>query len=1254
MKKRKRIALLLGQADVNYQRLFIEGFLKQGFEYDYDLCVFAMYQKYQENAEREIGDSSIFSLINYEMFDGVVLLLDTIQTPKVADKIEEQLHQNFDGPVLVIDKESKYFPSIKTDAYSMIKKIISHLIEDHGYEDIAFLTGKKWHNHSKERLQAYMDCMQEHNLPIRKNRIFYGDFWYSSGETMVGNLLRDKEHMPRAIACANDCMAIGVGQALTRNGIRVPEDVAVVGFDSVDEGKMSPAPITSIPLPAMQLGEYAANSLAAIFDGKEMHAFNCEMDLFVGSSCGCSNSSLVPKLNVREEWSTELSASTFFSCYNHLSEDMLCQSSFNGIVDTIFSHIHQIGDVESFYLCLNSQWRDMRVLTAKDTSWMGYTEQILPVIIYDKSIEVQNQINYERTFSKDLLLPAIHEENEDPRAFFFTPLYFEEYCMGYAAISYGKKIRSYDEAYRLWIKTIMHGLECFRRMQQLQQSNELLLSNQIRDIVTGLYNYQGLLQHAEDYLNTCIGVMVVDIKALSRINETYGREEGNRAICTVARVLDKCVEGGVSCRLGNGEFISIVIIKDLDDKYIYNIKEVLLQNLAEIKDFVYELSVYTGCEVGITHNVDEFEKLINLAVAQKNGKKLRERKMLSGAELTREEKQEAACVESILDKNQFYYHFQPIVDAKNGDIFAYEALMRGDVSPAISPLKILKYAEYLERLYDVERYTFFNVLGQMRQQHNMIKGKKIFINSIPGNQLQEKDVELLEEKMKDLSGRVVVELTEQTELTDEKLVEMKEQYAKMGIDTAVDDYGVGYSNITNLLRYMPNYVKIDRMLMSEIQNSPQKQHFVREIIEFAHTNNIKALAEGVETTEELQTVIHLGVDLIQGYYTGRPQKEFVSEISKEIKEEIIHYYNEEVVNKNRRIYVAGKENRISLSRLVSNQYMSIEVLPDNAVYRDLTLVGVPGKFTYLNVDIKDGYQGKITLENASFSGNKKKTCINIGENCEVILVLEGDNYLTDGGIRVPESSKLIIEGQGDLYVNVNNDEYFGIGNDVNSKHGLLVFQQDGVIEINANGKNGVAFGSGYGGKIDIRAGIYSIDVSGEDGVCMGALKGITDINISTCSINLTTNSIKNVGIGSLEGDVNLYIEHVTLKGILGALKCVGIGSLDGNLNLKIRMNNININLRADVATGFGSINGDASIEIVRANVAIKVDGKEALGFGNHQFNAKIRLFETDVNSRIKSIFNTDIGAKEPDMNITDGRFNFILNGVEIVRWLEDE
>ena len=205
-----RIAVLLGQGDEDHQEKFITGAMKQAFSAGYDVCVFSMYIKYQNTPERDKGDSEIFNLINYDMFDAVIIMSDTIQVPGLIDRLEEDISKKFSGPVICVDRDSKYFKSFWTDGYQLVYSIVSHLIEIHGMRDIAFLTGKKWHRHSQRRLEAYIDCMEAHDLQVRDDRIFYGDFWYTSGDGCADALLSQGRKMPDAVACANDCMAIGL------------------------------------------------------------------------------------------------------------------------------------------------------------------------------------------------------------------------------------------------------------------------------------------------------------------------------------------------------------------------------------------------------------------------------------------------------------------------------------------------------------------------------------------------------------------------------------------------------------------------------------------------------------------------------------------------------------------------------------------------------------------------------------------------------------------------------------------------------------------------------------------------------------------------------------------------------------------------------------------------------------------------------------------------------------------------------------
>ena len=205
---------------------------------------------------------------------------------------------------------------------------------------------------------------------------------------------------------------------------------------------------------------------------------------------------------------------------------------------------------------------------------------------------------------------------------------------------------------------------------------------------------------------------------------------------------------------------------------------------------------------------------------------------------------------------------------------------------------------------------------------------------------------------------------------------IKEMYSSMNIRTAIDDYGTGYSNVQNLLRYMPDYVKIDRSLISDILNNRKKRYFVREIIDFCHDNGILALAEGVETAEELQTVIHLGADLVQGFYTARPSAAAAEIIPHEIRREIKLYRQEREDGRKLRIYNAVKSERVLLDRLEKDGYRCILVGKDGGGV--VTAASSSGLDTKIHIDVVNDFKGSIILDNAVLSNEKNRPCINIG------------------------------------------------------------------------------------------------------------------------------------------------------------------------------------------------------------------------------------------------------------------------------------
>ncbi len=893
-KIRKRIAILGSQLSEFYQRDFVEGCMSSLFPEDYDICVFATHNKNADTDLREIGEINIFKACNFSLFDGVIVLADTIMVPGALKALENRLRNEYDGPVIYFEKQSDYYPYITFDHYGPMYRSIEHLIKEHGYKDIAFLTGKEYHSSSKVRLSAFRQCMADNSLEIKKNRVFYGDYWYTSGEDAVDKLLKDKENLPDAIACANDYMAIGVGIALTRHGYRIPEDIALIGYDSVEEGRESPSPITSMRIPSRALGVHTANCLKVLMNGGTKEDFPelvYEDELFVGKSCGCYCEPII-KYGNRDSWRTDKADGSFMTSQNRILENMLAGADFRSVMDSIQTYTFQIRDFDSFDICLSSFWADGFDSNNGEIIRDGYGDKLLNVLSCGRSGEGADKLRFDSFFDHGEMLPKLNEERRAPCCFVFNPLYFDDIAFGYSVIGLEDNLSRIDETYLLWLKSIMFGFESLRKIELLKKQSFTREVVQNTDTLTNLFNYNGFITHSDAMIERglqihhYVGMLAIDINGLAEINAIYGRKEGDDAIIELSRILEEVSgEGAICCRLGNDEFIVAQLV--MHDAEMSRIDEAVKAKLAEnSNNRKFELSIASGYVKKRINAMNDMEDLVNEAVSAKNRDKIKRLKSISSETLTPEELKIAVKVKMLLDENKFNYHFQPIVDAATGDIFAYEALMRPDIEPYIGPNVVLDYADHFGRIADVEEITFNNVISIFEKNQDKFEGRKVFINSLPGVKIKEEHRAQVFDKLRQHKGQFVIELTEQREADDVTLKDMKELFNRCGLNIAVDDYGTGYSNVVNIMRYEPNFVKVDRLLVSGINNNQQSQHFVRDIVKFAHDNDICVIAEGVENSNELKTCISLGVDYIQGFYTARPNAAIISSIDEAKKQEI--------------------------------------------------------------------------------------------------------------------------------------------------------------------------------------------------------------------------------------------------------------------------------------------------------------------------------------------------------------------------------
>jgi LacI family transcriptional regulator len=176
---------------------------------------------------------------------------------------------------------------LRVDNPAGMRAMAGHLTGAHGYRRLGFVGGPPDAPDAVDRLGAFSSAA--HSVPgCTVDVVPGGDFSEASGRT-AARVLLGREAIPQAVACANDQMAIGVMRELQRSGIRVPEDVAVTGFDNVFPGRLVEPPLTTVGQPVRDLGVRAAARLLERIEGatEPPRAETLPTELVLRRSCGC-------------------------------------------------------------------------------------------------------------------------------------------------------------------------------------------------------------------------------------------------------------------------------------------------------------------------------------------------------------------------------------------------------------------------------------------------------------------------------------------------------------------------------------------------------------------------------------------------------------------------------------------------------------------------------------------------------------------------------------------------------------------------------------------------------------------------------------------------------------------------------------------------------------------------------------------------------------------------------------------------------
>lgn len=232
-------------------------------------------------------------------------------------------------------------------------------------------------------------------------------------------------------------------------------------------------------------------------------------------------------------------------------------------------------------------------------------------------------------------------------------------------------------------------------------------------------------------------------------------------------------------------------------------------------------------------------------------------------------------VKYALKNNTLRIAFQPVVDAKTGDIRFYEVLSRlfTEDGTAISPAEFIPIVEMLGLAPDFDRHVLEMAITELELSDTL----RLAVN-ISGLTAALPDWPLyVQSKLSarpDIAQRLIIEITENAAVLDiAKIKCLVDSLRQMGSQVALDDFGAGSTSIRHLRDLSLAIMKIDRELLTNILTSPEQQHLVRMLTGMAHGLGLSAVAEGIETEEVAEWLRREGIDMLQGFHLGRPSLE---------------------------------------------------------------------------------------------------------------------------------------------------------------------------------------------------------------------------------------------------------------------------------------------------------------------------------------------------------------------------------------------
>ena len=300
VRSRRVIGLLESQLDRGFHRAALLGVSAAARAAGADLVSFDGGVVARE-ASSAAMPNVLYDLVGPANVDGLIIWASALDWELSAEQMETFCRRFAPLPVVTVGRLFEGLPSVLVDNYQGMREAARHLIRDHGFTRLAFLRGPEGSEEEELRFRGYRDALAERGIPFDPALVSSRTNWMRpDGPVVVAELLDRRGLRPaadfEAILAVGDDMACGAIEALRGRGVRVPDDIAVVGFNDDEEGRSILPALTTVAQPVAEMGAAAVNLLMDLLAERSAPAsITLPLDLVVRRSCGCLSPGVLPR-----------------------------------------------------------------------------------------------------------------------------------------------------------------------------------------------------------------------------------------------------------------------------------------------------------------------------------------------------------------------------------------------------------------------------------------------------------------------------------------------------------------------------------------------------------------------------------------------------------------------------------------------------------------------------------------------------------------------------------------------------------------------------------------------------------------------------------------------------------------------------------------------------------------------------------------------------------------------------------------------